>query len=176
MDSDPTVLRDIHGLDAIPWLPLAPGWWFVFAGIVLLLLLFAARYWLPRHTVWFGWRADAHRQLRALKKALKSDDPQLIAGRLSELLRRIAVVHGGRQQTAGLTGYDWLQWLAANDNSGFDWEHHGNMLLTAPYMPPTMPVEKDELKTLINAAARWINMSSPATQKNWSRMLGVGRV
>jgi hypothetical protein len=165
MDNAPTVLRDIHGLDAIPWLPLAPGWWFVMVAIVLLLLLFAARYWLPRHTVWFGWRADALRQLRALKKALKHEDPQAIAGRLSELLRRIAVVHGGRQQTAGLTGDDWLQWLAANDNSSFDWERHGNMLLTAPYMPPTMSVEKRELSTLINAARRWINMSGTGGAK-----------
>jgi hypothetical protein len=176
MTGDPTVLRDIHGLDAIPWLPLAPGWWFVIVAAGLLLLLFAALYWLPRHTVWFGWRADARRQLRLLKKALKTEDPQAIAGRLSELLRRIAVVHGGRQKTAGLTGDDWLQWLAARDNSGFDWERHGQMLLTAPYMPPSMSVERRQLARLINAARRWIIMSATTNKKSGSGVRGAKHV
>ena len=176
MAGEPTALRDIHGLDAIPWLPLAPGWWFVIVTAGLLLLLFAALYWMPRHTVWFGWRADARRQLRLLKKALKTEDPQDIAGRLSELLRRIAVVHGGRQKTAGLTGEDWLQWLAASDNSGFDWEYHGQMLLTAPYMPPTMSVERRQLARLINAAGRWIIMSATSRKKSGPGNLEANRV
>ena len=176
MTGDPTVLRDIHGLDAIPWWPLATGWWFVIVAAALLLLTFAALYWLPRHTVWFGWRADARRQLRLLKKALKSEDPQAIAGKLSELLRRIAVVHGGRQKTAGLTGDDWLQWLAACDNSSFDWERHGQMLLTAPYMPPNMSVERRQLARLIDAAGRWIIMSASTKQKTGSGNRGVSRV
>lgn len=175
MTADPTVLRDIHGLDAIPWWPLAPGWWLVIVAAALLMLSFAALYWLPRHTVWFGWRGDARRQLRLLKKALKSEDPQAIAGKLSELLRRIAVVHGGRQKTAGLTGDDWLQWLAAYDNSGFDWKRHGQMLLTAPYMPPNMSVERKQLARLIDAAGRWIIMSASAKQQTGSGNLGVSR-
>jgi hypothetical protein len=165
LESGSTALRDIHGLDTIPWWPLATGWWVV-AGLAGLLLLFIGiRYWLTCNAGWLGWRGDARRQLRELKKTLASEDPHAVVGKLSELLRRIAMVHSGRQQTAGLTGDDWLHWLAAHDNTGFDWEQRGQILLTAPYMPPTLSIERSELATLIRAATRWINASRPATRK-----------
>jgi hypothetical protein len=162
MDTGATVLRDIHGLDAVPWWPLAPGWWYLAGLVCLLLLAIGFRYWLFYHAGWLGWRGDARRQLRELKKSLATDDPHAVAGRLSELLRRIAMVRSGRQQAAGLTGDSWLLWLAEQDNSGFDWERQGQVLLTAPYMPPAMAVERNELAKLIRAATRWIDASRPA--------------
>ena len=161
MDTGTTVLRDIHGLDAAPWWPLAPGWWYLAGLVCLLLLLIGLRYWLFYHAGWLGWRGDARRQLRGLKKSLATEDPHAVAGRLSELLRRIAMVRSGRQQAAGLTGDRWLLWLAEQDNSGYDWERHGQILLTAPYMPPAMAIERNELATLIRAATRWIDASVP---------------
>jgi hypothetical protein len=165
MEAGTTVLRDIHGLDVIPWWPLAPGWWYLAGLAGLLLLLFGTRYWLICKTGWLGWRGDAHRQLRELKKALASEDPHAVAGRLSELLRRIAMVRSGRREAASLTGDSWLLWLVEHDNSGFDWVRHGQLLLTAPYMPPAMPVERGELVTLIRAATRWIDASRPAARR-----------
>jgi hypothetical protein len=129
MEVGTTVLRDIHGLDAIPWWPLAPGWWYLVGLAGLLLLFVGIRY------------------------------------RLSELLRRIAMVRSGRQQAASLTGDIWLLWLGEHDNTGFAWERHGRILLTAPYMPPAMSVERKELATLIRAATRWIDASRPVEQK-----------
>jgi hypothetical protein len=165
MEAGTIILRDIHGLDAVPWWPLAPGWWYLAGLVGLLLLSFGIRYWLLYNTDWLGWRGDARRQLRELKKALASEDPHVVAGRLSELLRRIAMVRSGRQQTAGLTGDSWLSWLGEHDNTGFDWERQGQILLTAPYMPPAMAIECQELATLIRAATRWIDASRPAEQK-----------
>ena len=165
MEAGVTVLRDIHGLDVIPWWPLAPGWWYMVGIAGLLLLFIGIRYWLIYHTDWLGWRGDARRQLRDLKKALAREDTQVVAGRLSELLRRIAMVRSGRQQAASLTGDTWLHWLGEHDNTGFDWERHGQILLTAPYMPPAMSVKRKELARLIRAATRWIDASRPAEQK-----------
>lgn len=165
METGTTVLRDIHDLDAIPWFPLAPGWWFA-AGLVALLLLFIGiRYWMIYRAGWLGWRGDARRQLRALKKALASEDAHKVAGRLSELLRRIAMAQSGRREAAGLTGDTWLHWLVEHDNTGFDWERHGQILLTAPYMPPAMAVGRNELDVLIRAATRWVDAFQPAAQK-----------
>jgi hypothetical protein len=180
MESETTVLRDIHGLDAIPWWPLAPGWWYVAAVAGLLLLFFAIRYWLIYQAGWLGWRGDARRQLRELKKALATEDPHVVAGRLSELLRRIAMARSGRREAAGLTGGAWLLWLMEHDNSGFDWEQQGQILLTAPYMPPAMALERKQLATLIGAATRWIDASRPAAPKTelpgWlSNLLSDGR-
>lgn len=157
-----TALRDIHGLDSVPWWPLAPGWWFVLGLFALIPLLIGIRYWVIYNGPWLGWRGDARRQLQLLKKALPTDDPREVAGRLSELLRRIAMARTGRREVAGLTGEMWLHWLEEHDNSGFSWEQRGQVLLVAPYMPPAMVVKREELSKLIRAAIRWIDASEPA--------------
>jgi hypothetical protein len=185
MEPGTLVLRDIHGLDAVPWWPMAPGWWYVIGALGLLLLLALVREWMIYSGVWLGWRADARRQLRLLKKALREDDPREVAGRLSELLRRIAMARSDRREAAGLTGDEWLQWLNAHDTSRFDWEQRGQMLLTAPYMPPAMEVQRKELAVLINAASRWIDVKDPSARQTGplqrlkqqlSRMTGGRRV
>jgi hypothetical protein len=162
MDSFPGTLRDIHGLDGVPWWPPAPGWWYVFAALALVPLVIAMGYWLTRHGPWMGWRSDARRKLRALRRELPRENPRDIAGRLSELLRRIAMARSGRRVAAGLTGENWLHWLAEMDASGFEWEKRGQMLLKAPYMPPSMEVERKEVASLIRAATRWIDATKPA--------------
>ena len=165
MENGAVILRDIHGLDAVPWWPLAPGWWYLIGLVVGLLLMIAFRQWLVYNGPWTGWRGDARRQLRALKKALPKDDPRQVAGRLSELLRRIAMARSGRREAAGLTGDVWLYWLVEHDTSGFDWVERGQVLLVAPYMPPASEVERAELLALIRAATRWIDSPGPVTRK-----------
>jgi hypothetical protein len=71
------------------------------------------------------------------------------------------MAHKGRREVAGLTGDDWLHWLATQDNSGFDWEQRGQLLLTAPYMPPSLTVARDELLALIVAARHWVDAAIP---------------
>jgi hypothetical protein len=165
-------LRDIHGLDTVSWLPLAPGWWYLFGVVLALLLLAGIRYWLIYNGPWVGWRGDARRQLRALKKALAKDDPRQIADQLSELLRRIAMARSGRREAAGITGDAWLLWLEEHDDSGFDWQTRGRILLVAPYMPPAMAVQKDELARLIRAALRWVDAARPARQTQGYSLAG----
>ena len=160
-------LRDIHGLDAVPWWPLAIGWWYLIAMILISAVVIATTYWLMRYAPWLGWRRDAYRQLRALKKALPGEDPREVASRLSELLRRIAMARSGRRIAAGLTGENWLHWLAQQDSSSFNWERRGRVLLRAPYMPPAMAVERAELAALIRAAMRWIDATQPSRTRAW---------
>jgi len=167
-----TALRDIHGLDSVPWWPLAPGWWYVIGLVVFIVTGIGIRYLLIYYGPWLGWRGDARRQLRLLKKASLIDNPRDVAGRLSELLRRIAMARTGRREAAGLTGDLWLHWLVEHDNTGFDWEQRGQVLLVAPYMPPAMAVEREELSALINAAIHWIDASEPASDnKNFLERL-----
>lgn len=185
MQDSSNILRDIHDLDAIPWWPLATGWWYVIGLVVLVLLVAGIRYRIRYSGIMPGWRGDARRELRALKKALSHDDPRDVAGRLSILLRRIAMARSDRREAAGLTGDEWLQWLNAHDTSRFDWEQRGQMLLTAPYMPPAMEVQRKELAVLINAASRWIDVKDPSARQTGplqrlkqqlSRMTGGRRV
>lgn len=162
MQDSSNILRDIHGLDAIPWWPLATGWWYVIGLIVLVLLVAGIRYWIRYSGIIPGWRGDARRQLRALKKALRHDDPRDVAGRLSILLRRIAMARSGRREAAGLSGDKWLSWLEQNDSTGFNWTRQGQALLQAPYMPPAMTVNRDEVMQLVVAATRWVD-TTPTT-------------
>ena len=159
------ILRDIHDLDAIPWWPLAAGWWWVIGLLLLLLLLAGVRYWIRYSGIMPGWRGDARRQLRALKKALRKDEPRDVAGQLSILLRRIAMARSGRQHTAGLSGESWLVWLEENDSNGFKWSQGSGVLLQAPYMPPDKVVQRGEVMRLVVAAMRWVDTAQKTDRR-----------
>ena len=157
MGNTDIILRDIHDLDAIPWWPLAPGWWWIIGTIALVLLLAGIRYWLRYSGIMPGWRGDARRQLRNLKRALRRGEPREVAGGLSILMRRIAIARSGRDQAAGLAGEDWLAWLEQDDRSGFKWSKGAAVLVEAPYMPPELEVNHKDVARLINAAMRWVD-------------------
>lgn len=149
-------LRDIHGLDPVGWWPPAPGW--IVAGILALLVL-AGLYRLWRSGYEFlGWRHDARRRLRDLRRRLREQGPKPSAAELSELLRRIAVARCGRASCAGLAAEEWLDWLARNDPQGFDWRNEGRLLLSLPYAPDGRvdAAQAAQLERLIDAALKWV--------------------
>ena len=156
------ILRDIHDLDAVSWWPLAPGWWWILSIIALVLLFVGVRYLLRYSGLMPGWRGDARRQLRDLKRSLRKGEPREVAGRLSILLRRIAIARSGRDQAAGLSGDAWLAWLEQDDRNGFRWSKGAVVLLQAPYMPPDIEIKRSEVMRLINAAMRWVD-TTPTT-------------
>jgi len=155
-------LRDIQGIDGVPWWPLALGWWLILAATVL----FALSVWKWRSTLrlripipgitWGDWRWDAARQLRALRRRAKGQPSKTTAGELSELLRRIAMARIGRDACAGLADTDWLTWLQSNDPKGFRWQEEGRILLDLPYAPPDTQSGGTELIRLIDAAHDWV--------------------
>lgn len=146
-------LRDIHGPDPVGWWPVAPGWWLALGALLAALLawrLIERR----RRRVFKDWRMDARRRLQRLARRVGKDDPKVIAGELSELLRRIAMARYGRNACAGLAGDAWLAWLRDHDPSGFDWTEQGRRLLDLPYAPAGGAVPAKLLQTLIKAAKR----------------------
>lgn len=150
------LLRDIHGLDASPWWPPAAGWWLLLLAIIFAVLAarFLMRFW---HLRGVRWRRDAEAQLGALKRRMAYTDPKLVAGELSELIRRIAIARCGRRACAGLEGDDWLAWLKRNDPDRFDWPDEGRLLLDLPYAPSGVNVDPGRLERLINAARAWVH-------------------
>ena len=158
-------LRDIHGIQGVPWWPPGPGWWLL-AVAVLALIYLAWRFRtpirlrippVPFFTVG-SWRWDAARQLRDLRARAGTQDSKQIAGELSELMRRIAMARLGRDACAGLTGDDWLTWLRGNDPKDFDWPQQGRLLLEVPYAPPGDRGRSQELTRLIEAAYGWVEV------------------
>jgi hypothetical protein len=158
-------LRDIHGIQGVPWWPPGPGWWILAAavlGLVFLVWRFRTSIRLrippiPFFTVG-SWRWDAARRLRDLRRRTTSQDTKQTAGELSELVRRIAMARLGRDACAGLAGEEWLEWLRGNDPKGFDWPSQGQLLLEIPYAPPGDLGRSAELLTLIDAAYDWVEV------------------
>jgi hypothetical protein len=156
-------LRDIQGLDAIPWWPLATGWWLlgalVLVAIFMLISLIRSLLRYPAGS----WRRHAWKQLRKLRQRASRTPAQQLAGDLSELLRRIAIARLGREQAAGLTGKRWLAWLEQHDPAGFDWTLHGRPLLTLPYAPSGATQDDgSQLLPLIDAALVWVERKGKA--------------
>ncbi|WP_089728802.1 DUF4381 domain-containing protein [Candidatus Thiosymbion oneisti] len=158
-------LRDIHGIQGVPWWPPGLGWWLLTAAVLALAFLiwrFRAKLRVTIPPVPFftvgSWRWDAARRLRDLRQRAGTQDSKQTAGELSELLRRIAMARLGRDACAGLTGQDWLAWLQGNDPSGFDWSRRGQALLEVPYAPPADPKRSQELLMLIDAAYDWVEV------------------
>jgi hypothetical protein len=151
-------LRDIQGLDTVPWWPPGTGWWLLaVVAVILVFLLVAAVRNLRRFPVG-SWRRHAWRELRMLKVNAPNRPAQQVAIELSELLRRIAIARLGRSRTAGISGERWLSLLQANDPAGFAWSQHGKLLLSLPYAPPGTDREHNQqLQPLIDAAIAWVD-------------------
>jgi hypothetical protein len=151
----PPDLRDIHGLDPIPWWPPAPGWTLLLAVLALSVAgLLAWRWWrsyTPR-----DWRAEARRRLRDVRERFRYADARTLAGETSELMRRIAIVRHGRRACAGLVGEAWLKWLERTDPQGFQWQTRGRPLIDLPYAPPGRRVSAATLEPLLDAAEQWL--------------------
>ncbi len=185
-------LRDIRGIEGIPWWPPADGWWMLLGAMALIgLALWHWRAFLrlrvPIPGITLGsWRWDAAAALRDLRRRARAgQDPKDTAGELSELLRRIAMARLGRPACAGLAGEDWLAWLAANDPRGFPWHERGRLLLDAPYAPPRRaedPGLSKPLAELMDAAYFWVSAPVPRRPKasgprsRWRRWLRLARI
>lgn len=128
-------LRDIHLPDPVSWWPPAPGWW-----LLLLLLLGAAvlLWWLRRRYFGRFWvrrlvKAGLN-ELRQIERTYRAErDNRALVRRLSALLRRICISRYPRQETAALTGEDWLRLLDRHIGRAEFSRGTGRVLVSAPY-------------------------------------------
>lgn len=122
-------LRDIHYPPKIPLWPLALGWYFVIA--IILLSIFIAGY--------FGFKYLTKRRLRkiVLQRLDELQNQQHtqhhIAEELSMLLRRAALAIYPRQEVAGLYGEKWLSFLDKTSMSTEFTQGDGRLLISCPY-------------------------------------------
>jgi hypothetical protein len=102
MNDSSTSLDRLHDLvlpPAVPWWPLATGWYVVMAIILVFLLVFAYR-------TWESWKANAYRRA-ALSQLAEAKDALAIA----ELLRCTALAVAPRHVIAEKTDMAWTNWL-----------------------------------------------------------------
>lgn len=143
-------LKDIHLPASIAWWPLAPGWYVVF---FLVLVFFSG-------LAFFVYRRYLNG--RAKKQALallenyvqhydKEHNAQVTSARISELLKRVALVYFPREQVASMHGQEWVDFLNQT-GKGLDFEAVKSMLLDSPFRVN----EQVNLQPLISQAKLWI--------------------
>ena len=144
-------LHDIHLPEAIGWWPLAPGWYVL--TLLLIILLVTVIFLMSRYYLNGRARRQALRLLMTYQQSYpKQANSQLSAARVSELLKRVALVYFPREQVASLQGESWLTFLNTTSN-GLDFNCVHTELLEAPYQAT---IDCD-LHNLFIVARAWIS-------------------
>lgn len=155
-------LHDIVMPAAVPWWPLAPGWYAI-AG--LLLAIIAGVAWRS----WQGYRADRYRRealhaFAAIERRM--GDPALRWSGLAdiaELLKRVALAAYPREQVAGLTGDAWWQFLEMGTGRPGSKDEMRVIMNQALYGDPADAAPPDDMVASVCASARdWIANHAPA--------------
>jgi len=160
MNPDELPLRDLHLPDMTSWWPVAPGWLFVAALAMLGLALLIRRgivQWLDNRP-----RRVALKRLGHISAEFAQGASAVELGKnLSELIRRTMLAYSPRDDVAGLTGENWLQWLDRGlDGKPFS-EGAGRILESLPYMNPDRVDDDTDIRGLIAAVRRRLQQRLP---------------
>ena len=130
-------LRDIHLPEPISWWPIAPGWWMIFASVLLIIVVvfISRKIYISKQL-----KRDIKHELENIKQQFQqTQNKSQLAKSLSILLRRASISYYPKADIAGLTGNDWLSYLDdSNTNSSANNRFQsdtGEVLLSAPYLP-----------------------------------------
>ena len=155
MPVEPLPLRDIHLPEAVGWWPPAPGWWLLLITMVVLVAAIAVfRHLRKRRQLRRTVLAELNRIRRQYNQA---HDPVELVQALSSLMRRASISFYQREDTASLTGNEWLQYLDKTAQRK-NFEHgDGSILASAPYLPANSPIETDCAK-LLSLCEDWLRI------------------
>jgi uncharacterized protein DUF4381 len=143
-------LRDIHLPETIDMWPPAIGWWLL---LILIPLSLYFCWWLYKRLTRKTAVKKAKTLLAVIKNDQGADDLQKLQ-QLSQLLRRVAISIAPRQQSAGLTGNDWLEFLDNSvEGSPFS-SGEGRYLANAHYRK-TLPDDVD-MSALFSLSENWL--------------------
>ena len=154
-------LRDIHLPEPVSWWPIAPGWWALLALLVVAIIMFALLRKAHRNRRLNRLVRDEIRQeLEAIRQHYhQSSNAVMLARELSQLLRRAGISYYPASDIAGLTGDDWLTFLAqthSKDNPKLSFSSdNARTLLTAPYLDDSAHIELDA-EQLIALCESWL--------------------
>ncbi len=153
-------LRDVHLPDPISLWPLAWGWWMVLGLVVFGVIVFM---WIR------SYRRRTHaRRLALLELGIvqnhyrHNQDDQWAVGRLSEIVRRLALATFPRTEVAGLVGNAWLRFLDEVGQTNQFTQGVGSLLSVGPYQQQAL-VSATDLMSLVE---KWIQHVSPSSRRN----------
>lgn len=155
-------LKDIHLPHAINmWWPLAPGWYVVIA------LIFATSI-----VIVYVWRRRARQRftarfaqvkLRDLQRLLQHNPDNInIAAEVSTLIRRTSLCYFPREEIAGLSGSEWLNFLNRTGNTTEFTQAIGRLLTDVPYQKNGVA----ELDSLFKLTNHWLSGITAVAKKH----------
>lgn len=154
-------LRDIHLPEPVSWWPVAPGWWALLVLLVVAIVMFAVLRKANRNRRRKRLLRDEIRhELEAIRQHYQqSANSVMLARELSQLLRRAGISYYAASDIAGLTGDDWLSFLAQTHSSkrpGLSFSSdNARTLLSAPYLDDSAQIELDA-EQLIALCESWL--------------------
>lgn len=150
-------IRDIHLPDPVSWWPVAPGWWILLVGVILIIAitLISRKIYQSKQL-----KRDIISELDHIKQQFKETQNKIqLAKSLSILLRRASISFYPATHIAGLTGEKWLAYLdktTARSSADEKFQSKtGKVLLTAPYLPENAPLDYDA-QALIRLSQSWL--------------------
>lgn len=153
-------LRDIHLPAPIPWWPPAPGWWFLFGGLIVAAGVSVM--------TWRWWRRGALRRaanarLREIETAFIShQDQHRLARELSMLCRQMMSRVAEQREAISTTGTVWLQHLDHYSQENFFSHGLGQILARAPFDPAA----RFDSHSMLRGIAVWIRHLPPPQPAN----------
>jgi len=147
-------LRDIHLPDAVSWWPPAIGWWLLPIIIILIALAIYKFIQAKKEKQKTAYRKMALQELKTIKHTFQNKDANAECLRaISKLLRRIALSYGSREDTASLTGNQWIERLNQLSQQPVFNEAHTNLLSIGPYQQQPEFDQSD----FLSVCESWIN-------------------
>ena len=150
MQPQQLALRDIHLPETLGWWPPALGWWLI---AILIPLICLAILWIYRRITRKTAIKTAKNLLIAIQKDSALDDMQKLK-ELSALIRRVVVSNSLRNETASLTGKDWLEYLDSTVNGSPFTSGAGRFLADTHYQK--IPVADLDISSVISVCENWL--------------------
>jgi hypothetical protein len=160
----PLPLRDVHLPPAPSGWPPAPGWWIVFATVLLVGI------------AWAWWRRRVRRRRYVIERVfddrlLGIDSASAGIAAMSELLRRAA--RRRDPAAATLSGDDWLRFLDAGQRTPVFSAGAGRTLLEGGFRREVSSQEFDALRHVVRA--RFVELMVHGSRGDGTRRDGTPR-
>ena len=158
-------IRDIHLPDNVDWWPIAPGWWLLFLLTLFAILLVYKKFKKSSN----NQTPESEKNNKTITNALNLlneinsiDNNKQAIIKISILLRRTAMSLYGRENVAGLTGAQWLNFL---DNKGATTDFSdgsGQVLIQQPYKKLT----HYNRKQVVSITKQWLQAQVKSSDDN----------